>query len=280
MQKLYLIMLRYLLNSLAIFSRARAGKAALKFIFTPRVGRLRPQDRAFLASAQWGNVEAEGYKVQYYLWDGSGPTVLLAHGWESNSARWHPLVERLLKRNFRVLCIDAPAHGESGSPQFSAVLYAQFIAALLQHLPADYAVGHSAGAMALTYYETHDPVHPLKKIALLGAPSTLRAVLDLYTGFLKISKRAKQGVDESILRKFGNPVEYYAIEDMALNLTTECLIVHDEHDDTAPIAGAVRTHRNWRGSRLMRTSGLGHSLQGDAVYEAVIAFLEARSAHP
>lgn len=276
MQKFYLVMLRYLLNGLAIFSRARAGKAALKYFFTPRIGRLRPQDREFLSSAQWGHVTAKGYKVQYYLWDGPGPTVLLAHGWESNSARWRPLVERLLQRNFRVLCLDAPAHGESGSPQFSAVLYSQFVAALMRHLPADYAVGHSAGAMALTYYETHDPVRPLKKIVLLGAPSTLRAVLDLYTGFLKISKRAKQCVDEGILRKFGNPVEYYAIEDMALRLTTDCLIIHDEQDDTASIAGAVRTHRNWRGSRLVRTSGLGHSLQGDAVYEAVIAFLETR----
>lgn len=274
MQRFYRTLLRYLLNGLAVFSKARAGRTALKYFFTPRVGRLRPQDREFLATAQWGSVTAQGFKVQYYLWDHAGPTVLLAHGWESNSARWRKLVERLLDRNFRVLCLDAPAHGESGSPQFSAVLYSQFIAALMGHLQADYGVGHSAGAMALTYYETHDPIHPLKKMVLLGAPSTLRAILDLYTGFLKISERAKQSVDEGILSKFGNPVEYYAIEDMANQLTTDCLIIHDEQDDTAPIAGAVRTHLNWRGSRFIRTSGLGHSLQDDAVYEAVIAFLE------
>lgn len=274
MQNFQLKMLRYLLNSLAIFSEARAGKTALKYFFTPRIGRLRPQDREFLASAEWGTVEAQGYKVQYYLWEHTGPTVLLAHGWESNSARWRRLIEQLRAHHFRVVCIDAPAHGESGSPQFSAVLYSQFIAALMQHLPADYAVGHSAGAMALGYYETHTPIYPLKKIVMLGAPSTLRAVLDLYTGFLKISKRAKRSVDKSILRKFGNPVEYYAIEEMARKLTTPCLIIHDEQDDTAPVSGAVRIHQNWRNSQLLRTSGFGHSLQDDSVYQAIIAFLE------
>lgn len=274
MRKLYLLGIRYLINLLAVFSKKQAGKVALKLFFTPRAGHLKPQDRAFLETAQWGQVTARGFNVQYYLWEGSGPTVLLAHGWESNSARWRTLIEKLLEHHFRVLAIDAPAHGGSGSPQFSAVLYAHFIAALLRHQPADYAVAHSAGAMGLAYYETHQPEHPLKKIVLLGAPSTLRAILDLYTGMVNISRRAKESVDEGILHKFGNPVEYYAIEDMAYKLTTDCLIIHDEHDNTAPFAGAERIHRNWRGSRLIRTSGLGHSVQSDAVNEAIIAFLE------
>lgn len=274
-RKLQFLMLRYVLNTLALFSQRRAGAAALKYFFKPRIGQLRPKDLEFLAGAKWfETISDNGLKVQYYVWEGTGPTVLLAHGWESNSARWRNLINRFRKRRFRIVCVDAPAHGGSGGQQFSAVVYAKFIEAVIRQIQPDYAVGHSAGAMALTFYEMEKPPVSFKKMVLMGAPSTLRAVLDLYTDFLKLSPRAKHSIDACILHRFGKPVEYFAIEDMAPHMDMPCLIIHDEGDKTAHVEGAERAHRNWPNSQFLRTQGLGHSLQGEEAYAAVLRFLE------
>lgn len=273
LKKLIMTALRVRLNFLALFSKRRAGHLAYNIFTTPRKGGLRSQDLEFLKTAQWAHTELRGLKIQYYIWENSGPTVLMAHGWESNSARWKSLIKRLLKAGFRVVALDAPAHGGSGSPQFSAVLYGEFIGVLADLLKPDYAVGHSGGGLAIGYHLENRPDTSLKKAAILGAPSTLRGILDRYTIGAGISTAARQGLDDAILEKFGKPVEYFSLEDFAVKFHIPGLIVHDEGDTTAPIEEAERLHRHWKGSQLVRTQGLGHSLQGAAAFEAVLVFL-------
>ncbi len=43
---------------------------------------------------------------------GSGPDLLLLHGWGMNASLWRPLLERLTEA-FRVTCVDLPGHGRS-----------------------------------------------------------------------------------------------------------------------------------------------------------------------
>lgn len=265
------------LNTLSLVSRKRAGKAAMRLFFTPRIGRLTEQDRQLLQDAEWGRVEADGLQAHYYHWkrQDTAPTVLLAHGWQSNSARWRRLIGKLLDENFQVVCLDAPAHGESEGTQFSTIRYARFIEALLHQFPAQYAVGHSAGGMAIIYYDTHFAHHRFEKIVLAGTPGTFRAILDVYTNMLRLSARAKHAVDYGILRKFKQPVEYFSAIQMLKQVQAKGLIIHDEQDAFAPIADAERMHENWVGSHFMRTKGLGHSVQGEHVDNAIIGFLMA-----
>jgi pimeloyl-ACP methyl ester carboxylesterase len=44
---------------------------------------------------------------------GEGPTVLLAHGWESRRTHWSAFVPALTAAGYRAVAIDAPAHGDS-----------------------------------------------------------------------------------------------------------------------------------------------------------------------
>jgi pimeloyl-ACP methyl ester carboxylesterase len=271
-----LFFIRIWLNGLALVSRKQTGKSALKLFFTPRKGRVKPREREFLDTAQPGTVEAEGLKVQYWYWpNAGGPTVLLAHGWESNSARWRKLVQRLLEKGFSVVSLDAPAHGDSGGMQFSTILYAAFMKALLRKIPVDHAVGHSAGGMAIVYYLAHEPEHIFKKIVLLGTPGTFRALLNMYTNMLKLSNRAKAAIDYSILRKFKKPVEYFSILHLIREIPpTSGLIIHDEGDKIAPFDEMAQVHQIWENAKLVATKGLGHSVQSDQVNNEVLAFLQ------
>ena len=49
-----------------------------------------------------------------YRWLGKKETILLAHGWESNSFRWKDLIVKLdTALDYNVIALDAPAHGRS-----------------------------------------------------------------------------------------------------------------------------------------------------------------------
>ena len=69
-----------------------------------------------------------------YYWEGNNKTILLAHGWESNSFRWKNLITELQRYGYSIVALDAPAHGDSGSKMFNAILYSEFINMLLKDL--------------------------------------------------------------------------------------------------------------------------------------------------
>ncbi len=260
------------INALAVLSPVEAGKRILQLFSTPRTGRLRAQDREFLETAEWGTLRVKELDVQYYVWEKSGPTVLLVHGWESNSARWKVLVQRLKKQNYRVVAVDAPAHGASGGSEFNAILYADFIAAAAEKFKPDVALGHSAGGMALAYFLLHHP-GILRKVGLLGVPSDLGQITGIFGQVLGLSARAMQAYAEQVVHKFGHTLEYFSVAEFAKSITADCLIIHGRDDMTAPFADAERVATNWVGAKFLATDGLGHSLQGETVYRAILQFL-------
>ena len=72
--------------------------------------------------------------IQTYHWKGSKETVLLAHGWESNSNRWRYEIEKLQTEGYTIIALDGPAHGGSGSATFNAILYSEFINVVSQNV--------------------------------------------------------------------------------------------------------------------------------------------------
>ena len=59
-------------------------------------------------------VERDGVRV-YYESDGSGPAVLLSHGYGATSGMWRGQVEALRDR-YQVIAWDMRGHGQSDSP--------------------------------------------------------------------------------------------------------------------------------------------------------------------
>src|SRR6478735_4153417 len=82
---------------------------------------------------------------------GSGTTTLvLVHGWTCDSSSWAAQVP-VLSKKYRVLTLDLPGHGQSGSPadgKFSMDLFARAVEAVRAETKAEKVVlvGHSMGA--------------------------------------------------------------------------------------------------------------------------------------
>ena len=92
---------------------------------------------------------------------GSGPAVLLSHGYSATGRMWERQ-QTALGESHRVIAWDMRGHGETESPedpaQYSAALTVGDMAALLDHLGVDRAVvgGLSLGGyMSLAFYHAH-----------------------------------------------------------------------------------------------------------------------------
>lgn len=86
--------------------------------------------------------------------EGSGPALLLLHGWGCNGGTWAPVANQL-KAKYRVITPDIPGFGQSTEPPPSwgtaeyATLLAKFMDALALERP--FIVGHSnGGRIAIT----------------------------------------------------------------------------------------------------------------------------------
>lgn len=119
----------------------------------------------------------------YYEVHGSGPPLLLTHGYSSTSTMWHGQVEALSKRH-TLLLWDMRGHGQSDYPDdaaaYSEDLTVADMAALLDEVGAASAIigGLSLGGyMSLAFYRAH----PERVDALL--------IIDTGPGFKKDDAR-------------------------------------------------------------------------------------------
>ena len=127
-------------------------------------------------------LDRDGVKI-YYEVHGSGPSLILTHGYSSTSAMWNEQIEALSKQHQLILW-DMRGHGQSDSPgdpaAYSEALTVADIAALLDEVGAARAIvgGLSLGGyMSLAFYRAH----PERVSALL--------IIDTGPGFKKDEAR-------------------------------------------------------------------------------------------
>ncbi len=101
------------------------------------------------ASGASGVAEVNGTKLYYEL-HGSGPPILLLHGFALDRRMWRPQLEALARRHL-VICYDARGFGRSANPGPRPYSHFTDAAALLRYLEVGpvLAVGHALGAHQL-----------------------------------------------------------------------------------------------------------------------------------
>ena len=104
---------------------------------------------AFAASVDGANI--------HWTATGSGSkTVIFVHGWTCDDSSWKSQVP-VVSKEYRVLTLDLPGHGRSGSPtsgKFSMDLFARAVEAVRAEAKVDRAilVGHSMGTPVIRLY--------------------------------------------------------------------------------------------------------------------------------
>lgn len=262
-------------NTLAIFSKKKAAKKAFELFCTPRKGRVLPQQKDFLDAAKVEKIEADGVHFQTYHWPGNKDTVLLLHGWESNSFRWRNLITFLKKEQFNIIAVDAPAHGYSTSKTFTAPLYVKGIKPAVEEYKPRHIIAHSIGGMSALYFHHKYPNASVEKIVTLGSPSDFSIIVKGYQDFLALNKKVMNAMDEHFFKLFGFRMNEFSTSRFSEKFDIDGLLIHDELDKVAPVNGSEKVHANWANSILFKTKGLGHSLHQDEVSTQIVDFLKS-----
>ncbi len=259
------------LNLIAVIWPRMSGKLSFQLFCTPRKGRsYTSKEERFLASSHMERLPVQDFEIQCYHWKGDRPCVLLAHGWDSNAARWRALITALRNNGFEVAALDAPALGKSGSKRTNGVLYAEAIQVAARRYSPRYIVGHSFGGMATAYFCSNTDEVPIQKLFLLGTPSRLSTVVKEFYRILGLSRRAQRAMSRHFEQSFDLKVDQFSVEQFIAKVQVPGYVIHDRGDIVVPLKEAEAIHRNWPDSELWITENFGHSLQSKSVYNFIL----------
>lgn len=125
-------------------------------------------DQAIAIESKFATVD--GIKI-HYLTAGSGPAVILLHGYTQTSRMWRPLIPRLADK-FTVIAPDLPGIGDSDIPNAGADMKTAAVRmhALAKSLGIAKArvVGHDIGLMVAYAYAAQFPAE-VEKLAVMDA---------------------------------------------------------------------------------------------------------------
>ncbi|MCB0629220.1 MAG: alpha/beta hydrolase [Saprospiraceae bacterium] len=264
------------LNMVARFDQELAGDWALHLFSHPRSRKSSIHAQEVLESAEQirHRLDSVDLEVQLFRWPGSGPVVFLAHGWESNTSRWLPLIQALRSFDFQVIGLDAPAHGFSGGKEFNVVLYTQVLSELLDRYRPDIFIGHSAGGMAGVYHIHLEKKAPFHKLILMSVPYELEDLMNTFRQIVGMNDLVFDGLKASFEEHFGFSMAAFSMPEFVKDIDIPGLIIHDKDDSIAPYHGSRIVHKNWAQSAFYGTEQLGHSLPGEEVVAAVLDYLK------
>lgn len=273
---LSLTLVRGALRVLSHASPAVASRVAMDLFMTPRRHRTPDRERALLAGATPFDVRlGDSTTIKAWSW-GSGPVVLLVHGWEGRGSQMTPFVQPLVDAGHRVIAFDAPGHGASDGnrsslPHFTYALRAVAAATAEPHAIIAHSLGCAATTLALRDGLTANrlvfmapPLEPVDYTARFGEILALdSAIID----------RMRLRIEERFLRKWTD----YSLALTAKDMTAPLLIIHDRQDQETFWSEGNALASLWPNARLITTDGLGHRriLREPSLIEEAVRFISS-----
>jgi len=261
------------LNATSIISSKYAAKKAINLFASPRKGRYNDEQKRIIDSAFYEEIKYNNMNIATYRWVGKGKTILLAHGWESNTSRWAYILEDLKSQGYNIVALDAPAHGRSDGKQFNAILYSEFINVVAKKFQPDVLIGHSVGGMSSVFYMHKYQLPSLNKMILLGAPAHFTGVFERYKSMMGFNKKISKGLDTIIIERFGQPVSYFSVANFTASIEAKGLVIHDKNDRIIPYEDGQLIANRYKNSEFITTTGYGHGLKDPSLTPKIIEFI-------
>lgn len=205
---------------------------------------------------------------------GSGPGVLLVHGWGERAAALGAFIAPLVDNGYRVVAFDLPAHGSSSGRRTDALRIAAAIREISAEKEILFAIAHSMGGHA-TLVALRDGL-ALERVALLAPSIDFEHAMEGFRALFSPPEKVIRGLRRVIERKFGpNLWQDFMGERLVENVEVPALIVHDRNDEQVRFSDGERLAKAWSSATLHATQGLSHGgiTRDPAVLARVVAFL-------
>jgi pimeloyl-ACP methyl ester carboxylesterase len=225
------------------------------FFHPPRLRFSKAQETA-LAHADRHEFGGSSGRIVTYSW-GSGPVVLLVHGWGGHSGQMAAFAAPLVADGFRAVAVDLPAHGRSAGSLSSLVHFAEALHIVAYAFaPVHGVITHSLGGAGLVR-------------ALLSGFSPKRAVLispqAQLSGYWRAFQRSLGMSDAGWAAMMANAERWLAVRFADLHpriaapkMTVPALILHGQTDRMSPVSEGREMAKLWPGARISEFTDTGH----------------------
>lgn len=229
-------------------------------------------------------IAGRGAEARLYDWGGDGETVALVHGWQGRAAQFAPLVRRLRAEGFRVVTLDAPAHGDAPGRRTYLFDWVDAIRHAHERIGTFHAlIGHSFGGLAARI-AVGEGVGTGMLVAA-SSPADLRSVFGSVRALQRYGDRTAAALERAFSRRyFSGGNGHRRVDDALARLPRDLdvLVAHGIDDRRTPFADAERIVADTPGSHLLALRGVGHSrILGDEDFlAAATGFVTASRTTP
>lgn len=209
---------------------------------------------------------------------GSGPTVLLVHGWSGRGSQMGAFIAPLVDAGYRVVTYDAPAHGDADGRRSSLPEFAIAVERIAEAMgPVSAIIAHSLGAAATTMAVARGVA--VERLVYVAPPAAPARYLARAADFLGFSPDVATRAQTLLEQRYGVPFEDASAPKLVPGLSTPLLVIHDDGDAEVPYAEGARVAGLWHGAQLLTTHGKGHRriVRDDDVVAAALSFVGATS---
>lgn len=279
--------LQRLFRWLAWLSPPLAARIAAFLLRTPLSHRPDAADDAFHATARRRRLHTPAGNVEAHEWAGTGPTVLIVHGWISHSGRFAALINALRQRGFRVVTFDAPGHGRSGGHRADLITFRTAIETVAREFgPVDALVAHSFGALATAIWLGHTALPTPKAVVFVGMMHSLDYLIESFVIVMQLRADVTARLHALLTRQYGVEPGQLSVRALAAHIRMPVLLVHGGIDDLVPSAHASEIAALLDDARTLIVPGQRHSepLRDASTIAAMVSFLAehttATARHP
>jgi pimeloyl-ACP methyl ester carboxylesterase len=251
----------------------------------------KPQRRTRSAPGVLGGVQPVEFRIrsgqdQVVGWSyGSGPTVLLVHGWGGCAGDWSGLTPLLTEAGYRVVMFDFPAHGLSSGVRTALPDMVRAIHSVALELafgpaggfaPVEAVVAHSFGGAAAVLAAREGLL--ARRMVLLNPVGDPMSFAEPVAHALGLDRATRAGMLDRIRIRAGGDLRRIDVVRAARDLPLPGLVIHDSDDATVPYAQGKAIAGTWPHARFVTTRGLGHrgALKSPAVLAGIAAFAAGR----
>jgi pimeloyl-ACP methyl ester carboxylesterase len=206
---------------------------------------------------------------------GSGPRILVQHGWGSRSTAMWAIISRLIEEGFEVIAFDAIGNGDSDGDESSMLHFAETLSEASVHFGPFYGVvGHSIGASAIPLALTKEL--RAEKVILISARDDLQHFLTRFLELIEADPAHFEPVRQIWDQVIGwDRVMAATPSRIASTLELPALIIHDKEDEDVPFVDSEQLHSAWKDSEIQLTNSFGHVriVRSKEVAEMIAKFL-------
>ena len=251
-----------------------AGAAAGRLFLTPPRPAVSPRAADVLAHGEPVRIPWRGSALRAWSW-GTGPAVLLVHGWGGYGGQLSSFVPALRMSGYRAVAFDGPAHGKSPGRRTSLVEFAEAIRQIAA------AVGPLAGVVAHSFGGASTAIAMSRglqaaRAVLISPPADPVMVTRRFAAAVGLPEPGRRAMQAWIERRVGVSFERLDVPTLAAGFSVPLRLVHDREDREIPWEEGSAIAAAWPGAELVTTRGLGHYriLHDSEVIHGAVQFLE------